>query len=308
MSDVSKRVNDPIGWLVDAVIEYGFETIFRRYYGKYRGIVVDVHDPLKLGRVRVMIPDIGQVKPEDVSSNVWAIPSGQMGGSFGDEKEVDGWYNPPENGDFVWIEFERGDVNMPVYTKGIVLENKPKGTNDLWEENNLIKGIRTKAGHILKFMNKAGQEAVSLVWGKDGKQSKIKVELTKDGVDITTENSKINVTENKITLQNKQSTKIELENNDILVKSATGSITMNSMGMKVATKGILEMSGSQIILNSNTVLMGKKGAYEPVIQGGKFAALYARHIHALNPTLTATLPPVEPIIPGNGLSINVLTR
>lgn len=308
MPEATKRITDPIGWLVESVIEYGFEVIFRKYYGKYRGIVIDTNDPLKSGRVRVMVPDIGQVKPEDVESNVWAFPNGMMGGVFGQEKEVDGLWFPPDKGDFVWVEYERGDVTQPVYSKGFILDNKPKGISDLWSESNLVKGIRTKAGHLLKFMNKSGEESVSLVWGKDGKQTNIKIEMTKDGVNITTEKSKINLTDKEIILQNEQGTKVDLNGSEIGVSCSYGTVNFKSSGTTVTAKGNLKITAPQITLDTSSLLMGKNGVYEPIIQGSKFAQIFARHTHVAPSGGGPTAPPVEPIVPGNGLSMIVKTR
>jgi len=73
-------------------------------FGIYKGIVKDVIDPQEANRIRVYIPGIC-----DPISN-WAEPIGMFGsaanfGSFG---------VPPE-GSEVYIQFEAGDIDFPIY-------------------------------------------------------------------------------------------------------------------------------------------------------------------------------------------------
>lgn len=78
----------------------------RRYWGKYRGIVADNNDPLRLGRVRCRVPEIlGLTIFTD-----WATVSG---GSYGGSPNS-GFFAPPDIGAAVFVEFESGDVNRPL--------------------------------------------------------------------------------------------------------------------------------------------------------------------------------------------------
>jgi hypothetical protein len=76
-----------------------------RYYGKYRGKVSDVNDPLKLGRIRAVVP---AVLGEEESG--WALPSLPFAGP------TMGMYTIPPVDAGVWIEFEAGDPSLPVWT------------------------------------------------------------------------------------------------------------------------------------------------------------------------------------------------
>jgi hypothetical protein len=75
------------------------------YFGKFRGVVADVNDPLNLGRVGVVVPDV-----YGSSSAVWALPSFPFAGPN------HGLVLLPEVGDNVWVEFEQGDPNYPIWT------------------------------------------------------------------------------------------------------------------------------------------------------------------------------------------------
>src|SRR5689334_22653832 len=83
------------------------ETMRSRYYGKYRGTVVDVDDPESLGRITAQVPEIlhDQTSP-------WALPAAAFAGPS------HGLVLIPEKGDGVWIEFEAGDPSRPIWTGG----------------------------------------------------------------------------------------------------------------------------------------------------------------------------------------------
>jgi uncharacterized protein involved in type VI secretion and phage assembly len=77
----------------------------QQYLGKFRGIVTDNRDPLMQGRVRAKVPD---VLGEEESG--WALPALPYAG-----KNVGLFLVPPTDA-LVWIEFEHGDPDYPIWT------------------------------------------------------------------------------------------------------------------------------------------------------------------------------------------------
>lgn len=75
-----------------------------KFYGKYRGIVTDINDPLMTGRIRARVPDV----MGDLESG-WALPCAPFGGSGM------GFFALPKVGAGVWIEFEHGDPDYPIW-------------------------------------------------------------------------------------------------------------------------------------------------------------------------------------------------
>jgi hypothetical protein len=71
-----------------------------RYWGKHRGLVVASNDPQMLGRVRATVPSLFGDEPTN-----WADPC-VPGGMF----------SIPKVGQGVWIEFEDGDPEMPIWS------------------------------------------------------------------------------------------------------------------------------------------------------------------------------------------------
>ena len=75
-----------------------------KYYGKYRGLVLNNIDPMQTGRLMVQVPDVSNVLP-----STWALPCLPFAGI------QSGMYVVPEIGSTVWIEFEQGNPDYPVW-------------------------------------------------------------------------------------------------------------------------------------------------------------------------------------------------
>jgi hypothetical protein len=77
------------------------------YLGMYRGTVVQNVDPEQRGRLIVEVPDVLGVVP-----STWAEPCLSLAGPTGPPM---GAYMVPPIGAGVWMEFEHGDPNKPVW-------------------------------------------------------------------------------------------------------------------------------------------------------------------------------------------------
>lgn len=77
------------------------------FYGKYRGTVVNNIDPKQLGRLLVQVPDVLGLTPSS-----WAEPCVPLAGPTGTKMGV---YLVPPIGAGVWVEFEQGDPNNPIW-------------------------------------------------------------------------------------------------------------------------------------------------------------------------------------------------
>jgi uncharacterized protein involved in type VI secretion and phage assembly len=73
-------------------------------YGKFRATVIDNIDPMQMGRLMVQVPDVSNVLP-----STWAMPCVPFAGV------VSGMYAVPAIGSGVWVEFEQGDPDFPVW-------------------------------------------------------------------------------------------------------------------------------------------------------------------------------------------------
>ena len=76
-----------------------------KYFGKYRGTVVNNVDPMQIGRIQAIVPDVSNVLPTR-----WAMPCVPVAGLQMGEFTV------PPIGSGVWMEFEQGNPDFPIWT------------------------------------------------------------------------------------------------------------------------------------------------------------------------------------------------
>lgn len=78
-----------------------------QFFGKYRGTVSNNVDPMQMGRIQAIVPDVGNAVP-----TTWALPCLPMAGTQA------GVFVVPPIGAAVWIEFEQGNPDYPIWTGG----------------------------------------------------------------------------------------------------------------------------------------------------------------------------------------------
>ena len=78
-----------------------------KYFGKFRGTVMNNQDPIGTGRIQALVPDVFGDRPSD-----WALPCLPLAG-----KDT-GTFVVPAIGSNVWVEFERGDPHFPIWVGG----------------------------------------------------------------------------------------------------------------------------------------------------------------------------------------------
>jgi uncharacterized protein involved in type VI secretion and phage assembly len=76
-----------------------------KFYGKYRGTVLNNVDPMQMGRIMVQVPDVSNVLPSS-----WAMPCVPFAGI------QNGFFAVPTIGSGVWVEFEQGNPDYPIWT------------------------------------------------------------------------------------------------------------------------------------------------------------------------------------------------
>jgi hypothetical protein len=79
----------------------------KKYLGKFRGTVIQNIDPEQRGRLQLMVPDVLGLVP-----STWAEPCVPLAGPTGPPMGV---YMVPPIGAGVWVEFEQGDPDYPVW-------------------------------------------------------------------------------------------------------------------------------------------------------------------------------------------------
>ena len=73
----------------------------QKFYGKYRGMVMDNVDHMQIGRLLVQVPDVG-----GLATSSWAMPC------FPHTGLQMGFWALPQVGAGVWVEYEQGDPDF----------------------------------------------------------------------------------------------------------------------------------------------------------------------------------------------------
>ncbi len=266
------------------------ERLENQYFGKYRGIVIANKDPEQLGRVQVWVPSLfpvqapegesgpGEPPPEDhpcVSD--WAWPCAAFGGTADQ-----GWFFVPEVGSKVWVEYEEGNLDSPIWVG--VFWSRPAGQTEIPAEAQKMEAseprrrvLKTSSGHVLEFCDIEGTETITL--------------RHKDGAMLHFDEK------GSVTLGNKEGSYLYLnadqaefsfaDESGNNVRLGESSITLtNKDGTVVDIAGpAVQVIAKNVMIRSDTVSLGE-GAMEPAILGRAFAAIFDAHMHptALGPS------------------------
>jgi len=153
------------------------------FFGKYRGKITDNIDPLKLGRVKVKVPDVSGVFEN------WALPCVPYAG-----KNVGFLALPPVNSN-IWVEFEAGDINSPIWTGCFW------GKEELPEEAKgpEVKLLKTDST-IFSINDKENEGGITLQLSDPVTNKPISMKVTKQSLVIHNDQSEVTITDNTITL------------------------------------------------------------------------------------------------------------
>jgi uncharacterized protein involved in type VI secretion and phage assembly len=111
----------------------------KRFYGKYRGTVINNVDPMQIGRVQAIVPDVSGVIPTS-----WAMPCLPGAGIN------TGVVTVPQIGSGVSVEFEQGDPVRPIWVGGywgtaaevpVLAHTVPPAVNGFTIQTTLKNGI-----------------------------------------------------------------------------------------------------------------------------------------------------------------------
>lgn len=259
----------------------------RRYYGKYRGFVVDNADPLKLGRVQVSVPSVLADTQTD-----WALPVLPFAGAA----DI-GQLMLPEVGAGVWVEFEEGDLSHPLWVGAFwpPPAEPDSGGGDPKLGDPAVRGLHTTAGHLLTFDDTSGSEAFHLEHPAGAT-----VDIDAHGTITLKDGSGGQVTmdadASKLTVEDANQNSIVLDDQGITIEDANGN------QLQMAAAGVT-VTAQQLTLDAAMVKLGSS-ASEPVIKGQSFLSAYLMHTH---PTGMGPSGPPIPTSEMSSLSTGITT-
>jgi len=138
------------------------------FFGKYRGLVSENLDPETRGRLLVQVPQVLGDR------EVWALPCVPFAG------ESKGFFALPDKGTPVWVEFEAGDPNFPIWTgclwkKGDLSAAEAIPQMKFWKTDQFSLVIDELKGEVT-ISNKAGCEIVLGALGVTVKGAQVSVQ------------------------------------------------------------------------------------------------------------------------------------
>lgn len=217
-----------------------------KFYAKYRGQVVDNKDPRQLGRIQVLVPDVLL----DINT-AWAMPATPYAGPGV------GFFAIPPIGANVWVEFEGGNHELPIWTGGYWTKQEdmplsPAGPDTklfrtegiFMAHNNSADSVKVgdvdiKKGFTLYVSSPVVDGFLSLFLGVDGlieinNNGQEIITMNKDKIEVNKESSSI-VTLTKTTIDSttgQTDINMNSDNDTIVIKNKVATVTLNDSNIE----------------------------------------------------------------------------
>jgi len=182
------------------------------------GLVTDLADPDRLGRVRVKFPYLG----DQVSD--WARLVTPMAGADR------GMFFRPEVDDEVLVAFELGDVRRPYILGSLWSATDTPPPDDGQAEQNNWRFIKSRNGHIVKLDDTQGQEKIEII-GSDG-QRQIVFDIAGQKIQVTCDTGDIEVSASAGTVKVDAMT-VEIKASANMTLQATGTMTIKGATVNI---------------------------------------------------------------------------
>lgn len=232
--------------------------------GTWLGEVVDIEDPLKIGRVRIKVyGKFDEIPTEDIP---WAYPGIN---STGGAATGGGFFSVPKLGAIVSVRFDQGNIYHPEYffNQRISDDVKTEIEGSYPNAHVIIYDTVTEGSLKIFFTEQKGLML-------DYKETQINIKNDKS-IDIHTASG---------------NSKIELLDDGTLNVTHTNNINIQS------DKDVNIKCKNAIIDHASSIELGK-GASELAVLGNKFMTLFNSHTHVGN-LGAPTSPPTKPMTPG----------
>ena len=214
----------------------------REFFGKYRGKVAGNKDPMSLGRIQVQVPAVlGSGRQS------WAMPCVPYAG-----KKV-GFYAIPPVGANVWVEFEGGNPDYPIWS-GCFWDSNEVPANPALPE---VKVFKTEAITLTMSDLGAKKGQFSIEVTKPAVQQPLKLVMDSNGIELNNNEKTIaKMTGDTIEITNNKQAIVRLTGEDIELLSQPVEVRLLSKAKKIELKN----GSSTAILSSDTIEIKQAGA------------------------------------------------
>jgi Type VI secretion system/phage-baseplate injector OB domain len=223
----------------------------RRFFSKYRGKVTANQDPLHLGRIQISVPSVfGEGRQS------WAMPCTPYAG-----KDI-GWFTVPPVDANVWVEFEGGDPDYPIWSGCFW------GAGELPQVAKVEEPVKVQVfktdGITITLSNLGDNKGLTVEVDKPVVEKPLKMIFNANGIELNNNNqTTAKFMAETIELKNGESStvtiatdSIQLKESAIEIKLTNSSIELNSTP---ATIKLTTSSGIEINNTPSTVKISLSG-------------------------------------------------
>jgi len=257
-----------------------------KFYGKYRGIVMENKDENFQGLLAVAVPSVFGEKA--IVHAKACMPYGHF------------FVPPPETQ--VWVEFEEGDPKSPIWSGAWLPVKKAPVEAQMDPPDSRV--IQTPAGHTIQIVDKEGEEKIIIRHAKDAfvsidaKGSVLLSNANGSHIHLDADGAKATIVE---------------EHGNHFVMTDKGMLFVNNEGAALNITGdTVHINAAKAILAATNVALGANAA-EPTIMGNAFSQLWMQmllHVHpsAMGPTGPSPQLAALQLIPTTHLSSSVVVK
>jgi uncharacterized protein involved in type VI secretion and phage assembly len=246
-----------------------------RYYGKYSGVVIDDNDPDKVGRLQVSVPAVwAGAEP------LWARPCFPAGHFF-----------TPVIGSKVWVEFEAGDPQFPIWVGVWYPTDSVPAEARLAPPTSRV--IKTASGHTVEFADKDGEESILI-----RHKGNAFISIDKKGSVVVGNASGsvvyLNSDQHEASVISEQGHRVVLSGDGMALTHNDGSfVDLRSDKVTVSASAKVQVMANEVAVTGGAVSLGSAPQFGVVIDGPAFEA-FLLHVHpsAMGPTG----PPAPPAV------------
>jgi hypothetical protein len=235
------------------------------------GEVVDIEDPLKIGRVKIKV--YGKFDTIPTEDMPWAYPGNNNSGG---SPSGGGFFSVPKLGSVVSVKFDNGNIYHPEYFFNQKISDEVKSEIEgSYPNAHVIVFDTVTEGSLKIFFTE--QKGLML----DYKETQINVKPDKS-IDIHTASGK---------------SKIELlDDGKLNITNATDITIKCDTKISITSANETTIKCDKLIIDHASTIELGKGATEKVILGDKFMTLFNSHTHIGN-VGAPTSPPIKPMTP-----------
>ncbi len=226
------------------------------YFGKYRGQVIDNIDPMMMARVLATVPAV------EVALLGWAMPCSPYGGSGV------GLVTVPPVGANVWVEFEGGDVNFPIWSgcfwgPGELPAEATAGDPDkiqvLKSEGFLLKASSAGPNEfVIEVSPPLVDIALSLTMNEEGiflrNSTGVSVHLAPDTLTLLNEESTIEMTTEAISIAQGGMSEVTLDSEGVHISAGEPNIEVLPGSIEITNgSSVIEVSPATVDVNNGAL-------------------------------------------------------